>query len=109
MGSDDESSSEHNASVLPPKATCEQTFDDFGCGHYQEVGADLGTLLDSARDRKNVRFVEYAGWFTHGEDAMLGRLDFAALALAAATLSAMSAEATIRDVSINLPAPGEIL
>jgi len=42
------------------------------------------------------------------EDAMLGRLGFAALALAAATLGAMSA-GTIGDVSINLPAPVEIL
>lgn len=40
-----------------------------------------------------------------GEDAMLGRLGFAALALAAATSGAMSAEATIGDVSINLPTP----
>src|SRR5262245_51550166 len=40
-----------------------------------------------------------------GEDAMLGRPGFAALALAAATSGAMSAEATIGDVSINLPTP----
>jgi hypothetical protein len=36
---------------------------------------------------------------------MLGRLGFAALALAAATSDTMSAEATIGDVSINLPTP----